>query len=160
MNEVLIQAVTDRILKELGLPPALLVGKEPPESLGYRYVSQSPFEAVVIGSLTPGQLLCFRNEDVLQALDSGTPVFLYSPGLPGKDCKNPGLRNRYMSARRELKALGIQFTKETGKSHLICAKEAQRLKDRGCSVPEGARLTPLARDILDSTSRSTSLKGG
>ncbi len=158
MNEVLIQAVTDRILKELGLPPALLVGKEPPESLGYRYVSQSPFEAVVIGSLTPGQLLYFRNDDVLQALDAGIPVFLYSPGLPGKDCKNPGLRNRYMSARRELKALGIQFTKETGKAHLICAKEAQRLKDRGCTPPEGARLTPLARDILDSN--STSLKGG
>ena len=159
MNEVLIQAVTDRILEELGLPPALLVGKEPPEALGYRYVTKAPFEAVVIGSLTPGQLLYFRHEEVLQALDAGIPVYLYSPGLPGKDCKNSGLRNRYMSARRELKALGIQFTKESGKAHLICAKEAQRLKAQGLGVPEGARLTPLARDILDSASYSTSQKG-
>ena len=41
---------------------ALLIGKEPAWPLGYRYVSEAPYEAVVIGSLTIGQLLHFSNE--------------------------------------------------------------------------------------------------
>ena len=35
---------------------ALLIGKEPGAELGYGYVSQPPYEAVVIGSLTLAQL--------------------------------------------------------------------------------------------------------
>ena len=35
---------------------ALLIGKEPGQELGYEYVQNAPFDAVVIGSLTLGQL--------------------------------------------------------------------------------------------------------
>ena len=88
MDEALIQAVTHRVLEGLNaqLPPALLVGGEPQESLGYRYVTEKPYEAVVIGSLTPGQLLAFRDEPALAALAEGIPVYLYTPGLPGNGC--------------------------------------------------------------------------
>ena len=70
MDEALVQAVTDRIWAAWGSgrPPALLLGREPAEDLGYRYVSEPPFDAIVIGSLTPGQLLYFRDERVLEAL--------------------------------------------------------------------------------------------
>ena len=36
---------------------ALLIGKEPGMELGYSYVAEAPYEAVVIGSLTLAQLL-------------------------------------------------------------------------------------------------------
>lgn len=97
MDEALVQAVTDRIWAAWGSgrPPALLLGREPAEDLGYRYVSEPPFDAIVIGSLTPGQLLYFRDERVLEALLEGVPVYLYTPGLPGRRGKTgrcrPGL---------------------------------------------------------------------
>ena len=50
---------------------ALLIGSEPGAALGYTYVAEAPFDAVVIGSLTLGQLLCFREERVLSALAGG-----------------------------------------------------------------------------------------
>ena len=43
---------------------ALLIGKEPPCPLGYTYVTDN-YDAIVIGSLTLGQLLRFDNEAVL-----------------------------------------------------------------------------------------------
>ena len=61
---------------------ALLIGREPGMALGYEYVQEEPFEAVVIGSLTLGELLKFREERVLSALAEGKPVYLYTPGLP------------------------------------------------------------------------------
>ena len=47
---------------------ALLIGKEPAAELGYDYVMEAPYDAVVIGSLTLSQLLRFREERVLSAL--------------------------------------------------------------------------------------------
>ena len=41
---------------------ALLIGRAPDLDLGYSYVTQDPYEAVVIGSLTLGQLLCFQSK--------------------------------------------------------------------------------------------------
>ena len=52
---------------------ALLIGTEPPAALGYTYVKQPPYDAVVIGSMTLGQLLRFRDERVLEALSQGKP---------------------------------------------------------------------------------------
>ena len=62
------------------------------------YVTEPPYDAVVIGSLTLSQLLRFREERVLSALAEGKPVYLYTPGLPeapknrmlvGKPCLRP-----------------------------------------------------------------------
>ena len=46
---------------------ALLIGSEPPVELGYEYVTQLPYETVVIGSLKLSELLNFREERVLSA---------------------------------------------------------------------------------------------
>ena len=40
---------------------ALLIGVEPSTELGFRYVTEPPYEAVVIGSLTLSELLRFRD---------------------------------------------------------------------------------------------------
>ena len=55
---------------------ALLIGKEPGVELGYSYVTEEPYEAVVIGSLKLSELLRFREERVLAALAEGKSVYL------------------------------------------------------------------------------------
>ena len=125
---------------------ALLIGKEPPCPLGYNYVTAAPYDCVVIGSLTLAQQLCFQEEAVLNALASGIPVILYTPGLAAA----PG--NRSLSAalaarRRELKNWGIVFT-EGQQKKLITAAQAQRMLQSGEPLPAGAVLTPLAKEIL------------
>ena len=79
---------------------ALLIGKEPAAELGYDYVMETPYDAVVIGSLTLSQLLRFREERVLSALAEGKPVYLYTPGLPEAP-KNRALSGSLTAAQRD-----------------------------------------------------------
>ena len=60
---------------------ALLIGREPAAALGWSYVTEPPYDAVVIGSLSLGALLRFREEAVLEALAQGKSVYLYTPCL-------------------------------------------------------------------------------
>ena len=126
---------------------ALLVGREPGAELGYEYVTEPPYEAVVIGSLSLGQLLRFRQEPVREALAQGKPVLLYTPGLP--ECpKNRSLAGSLASAQRELKNWGVLFT-DGGRKRLITAEEARLLRRQGRSPGFDAVLTPLAKEILE-----------
>lgn len=126
---------------------ALLIGKEPETVLGYQYVREAPYEAVVIGSLTLGQLLYFREEKVLEALGLGKSVVLYTPGLPEVP-GNRALAARLASARRELKSLGVVFA-DGSRRHLVTAQEAKAMRLAGKHPGPGAVLTPLAREILE-----------
>lgn len=128
---------------------ALLIGEEPAAPLGYAYVREGPFDAVVIGSLTLGQLLKFRNEQVLSALAEGKNVFLYTPGLPEAP-GNRALAGALASSQRELKNWGVIFT-DGGRKRLVTAEEARLLRSRGQNPQPGAVLTPLAREILGGT---------
>ena len=129
------------------MKPALLIGREPMADLGYRYVREAPFDAIVIGSLTLGQLLCFSDEQVLSALAEGKPVYLYTPGLPEAP-KNRALGGSLTAAQRELKNWGVLFT-DGGRKKLITAEEARLLKQTGQLPGPGAVLTPLAKEILE-----------
>ena len=128
---------------------ALLIGAEPMCHLGYTYVQKPPYEGVVIGSLTLGELLCFREDAVLEALAEGKPVVLYTPGLP--QAKNRSLSASVASSKRQLKNWGVVFTDGSPK-RLITAKDAQRLRELGQMPGHGAMLTPLAREILEGKS--------
>ena len=126
---------------------ALLIGKEPMCDLGYSYTAAAPYDSVVIGSLTLAQLLRFDNQQVLEALATGKSVILYTPGLP--EAKgNRALSDSLASARRELKNWGVVFS-DGAKKQLITAQEARRLRDAGERPAPGARLTPLAKEILN-----------
>ena len=125
---------------------ARLIGRCPPRDLGYSY-GEGPYDAVVIGSLTLGQLLFFQNEDVLEALAGGKPVILYVPGLPEVP-KNRALAASLASKRRELKNWGVLFVDGTQK-RLITATEAEAMRQSGKRPGPGAVLTPLAREILE-----------
>ena len=126
---------------------ALLIGKEPGQELGYEYVKDAPFDAVVIGSLTLGQLLRFQEERVLEALAQGKSVYLYTPGLPQSD-QNRALSGSLTAARRELKNWGVLFT-DGGRKRLITAEEARTMKAQGRHPTASSVLTPLAKEILE-----------
>ena len=125
---------------------ALLIGDAP--GLDYEYVQEPPYEAVVIGSLTLGQLLRFREERVLMALAEGKVVYLYTPGLP--QVRNRALAAHLAAAQRELKSWGVIFT-DGGRRRLVTAEEARQLRRLGRLPEPGAVLTPLAREILGGT---------
>ena len=126
---------------------ALLIGKAPPLNLGYEYTDTAPYDVVVIGSLTIGQLLRFREERVLTPLSEGIPVFLYTPGLPQAP-KNRALGASLAAAQRELKNWGVIFT-DGGQKRLITAEEARTMRRTGRAPGPGAVLTPVAKEILE-----------
>ena len=128
---------------------ALLIGKEPGQELGFRYVTEGAFEAVVIGSLGLSELIRFREERVLSALAEGKPVYLYTPGLPEAP-KNRALAGTLTAAQRELKNWGVLFT-DGGRKKLITAEEARLLRSTGRQPSPGAVLTPLAKENLEGT---------
>ena len=125
----------------------LLIGKEPPLELGCQYVTQPPYELVAIGSLSLSELLCFRDQRVLEALAQGMTVYLYTPGLPASP-KNRALAGSLATAQRELKNWGILFT-DGGRRRLITAQEAKVMRQTGQSPGPGAVLTPLAKEIME-----------
>ena len=128
---------------------ALLVGKEPGTELGFQYVQDAPYDAVVIGSLSLSQLLRFRENAVLEALAEGKTVYLYTPGLPEAP-RNRALAGSLTAAQRELKNWGVLFT-DGGRKRLITAEEARILRAAGRMPAPGAVLTPLAREIMEGT---------
>jgi hypothetical protein len=127
---------------------ALLIGNPPPVELGFAYVTEGDYDAVVIGSLTLGQLLQFREERVLAALAEGKQVLLYTPGLPQAG-KNRALAGSLTGAQRELKNWGVIFT-DGGRKRLVTAEEARRMMRSGQIPAPGAVLTPLAKEIMES----------
>ena len=128
---------------------ALLIGREPGMELGYTYVTEPPYDAVIIGSLTLSQLLRFQEERVLEALAEGKAVYLYTPGLP-ESPKNRALAGSLTAAQRELKNWGVLFT-DGGRKKLITAEEARSLRSTGRQPSPGAVLTPLAKEIMEGT---------
>ena len=128
---------------------ALLIGNPPPVELGFAYVTEGDYDAVVIGSLTLGQLLQFREERVLAALAEGKQVLLYTPGLPQAG-KNRALAGSLTGAQRELKNWGVIFT-DGGRKRLVTAEEARRMVRSGQLPAPNAVLTPLAKEIMENT---------
>ena len=126
---------------------ALLIGAEPPAELGYHYVQEEPYDAVVIGSLSIAGLLRFAQEQVLSALAQGKTVLLYTPGLP-ESPKNRALAASLTAAQRELKNWGVIFT-DGGRKRLVTAEEARTLRLQGRRPAAGAVMTPLAKEILE-----------
>lgn len=126
---------------------ALLIGREPGLELGYEYVTQPPYDIVMIGSLKLSELLHFQEERVLSALAEGKSVYLYTPGLP-ESPKNRALAGSLTAAQRELKNWGVLFT-DGGRKKLVTAEEARILRASGRLPAPGAVLTPLAKEIME-----------
>ncbi len=150
--EDMIRRVVEEILgcERPELPGARLIGRAPGRDLGYRYVETGPYEAVVVGSLSPGELLHFPDEVSMNALLEGKPVLLCEDGLEyrkHRDTCNRGLYSRLLSAERQLKQMGVEFIGPQTRKILTAGEVRRRLKT---GQPIEGRLTPLAKDILES----------
>lgn len=153
MNERFIEEVAAEVLRRQRQTQrtALLIGKKPPRELGWNYVLSGDFDAVMIGSLSAGQLLQFPDEPCADALLCGKPVFLWEEGLEYRRCaktSNRVLWGRLLAAERQMKQLGVQFLHSEG-GQLLTAETVRRLKREGKPLPADCRLTPLARDIWE-----------
>ena len=155
MNERLIEEVVAEVRRRQALeqPAALLLGHAPARELGFHYVTEEDYAAVVIGSLTACQLLHQPDEAVTQALLLGKPVYLCPEGLEYRQYShtpNRVLWSRLLAAERQLKQLGVQFLERNangGNGKLLTADEVRRLLKEG--LPIEGRLTPLARDVME-----------
>ena len=128
---------------------AYLIGRVPTRDLGWNYVTQGEFQAVVIGSLSAYELLQMPDAVCVEALLMGKPVFVCEEGLDYRrhaKTANRALYTRLLSAERQLKQLGVQFLRET-QQKILTAEEVRRRLQSGERI-EG-RLTPLARDVLE-----------
>ena len=150
-REELIEQVLTQVRRQCseGKPEAFLIGKAPESDLGWCYVSQKPYRAVVIGSMSAAELLHFPNEVCADALLTGIPVFLWEDGLEYRrfsQTPNRALWSRLLSAERKLKQLGVRFLDTSG-SRLLTADEVRRRMRDG--LPIQGKLTPLAKDVLE-----------
>ena len=105
----LVQAVVDEVLRRQGQRPALLVGRAPQAAAGWRFVTDGPYEAVILGSLTAAELLRFPDEASAQALLEGKPVYYCPEGLDYRrhaKTANRALWSALLAAERRLRALG------------------------------------------------------
>ena len=152
MNERLIEQVVAEVRRrqQEARPAALLVGRAPERDLGFHYVRQGEYAAVVIGSLSGCALLHLPDETLTQALLLGKPVYLCPEGLEYRQFSrtaNRALWSRLLAAERQLKQLGVRFLERKPGEKLLTANEVRRLLREG--LPVEGRLTPLARDVLE-----------
>ena len=142
--EELTQAVMERM--EQKKPRAYLIGQQP-DYHNYNYVNEKPYEAVVLGVLSPGQLLHMPDEIVCEALLEGKPVWLWPHQRHHHAAHGKVLCRELAAAEQHLRQLGVGILGQ--EAVLITAQKARQLRERGEQPPHGSRLTPLARDILE-----------
>lgn len=153
-TEEMIRRVVEEVLGEkkpctFDLPRALLIGRKPPRDLGYMYVDQGEYEAVIMGSMSAWELLHFPNEVCTEALVKGLPVLLWEDGLEYRryrDRCNRALYTRLLSAERQMKQLGVRVLRRE-EQKILTAREVRNRLETG--QPLTGRLTPLAQDLLE-----------
>lgn len=152
MNEKLLQQLTDAVWQRLGEKPRAYCIGDVPEDFPFLPVSEPPYEAVVLASLTPAELLQMPNDAVCRALLEGIPVYLHEGGLEHRRYTGhtgKQLRTLLLSKERSLYALGVQSLHKHAKKRLLTAQDVRNLKRTGSPLPAGAVLTPLAQDIWE-----------
>lgn len=148
MKDAIVEEVLRRVLAARK-PAALLLGAAPEEETGYRYVTQPPYEAVILGSMDAGALLHFPDEVCLQALLEGKAVYLWEKGETWRQHQKTAPRELYaalLQARRQMLRLGVRPLRSACEGIVTAAELRRRVKE---GLPVTGRLTPLARDILE-----------
>ncbi len=152
MDEQLVQKVADAVFRKLSEKPRAFCIGTPPEDLPFTPISQPPYDAVVLASLTPAQLLQMPNDPVCHALLEGKPVYLLPEGLEHRKYAATGAKHLYsllLAKERQLYTMGVQKLPTGGTGRLLTAQDARRRKEQGLPLPPGVRLTPLAKDIWE-----------
>ena len=143
--EELTQAVLERMAEQK--PRAYLIGEPPKEYHNYNYVNEKPYEAVVLGVLSPGQLLHMPDDIVCCALLEGKPVWLWPHQRHHGAANARTLCRELTAAEQHLKQMGVRVIGQ--ERPLVTAQAARLLRQTGELPRPGSRLTPLAKDILE-----------
>lgn len=109
------------------------MGRAPQAAAGWRFVTDGPYEAVILGSLTAAELLRFPDEASAQALLEGKPVYYCPEGLDYRrhaKTANRALWSALLAAERRLRTLGVQELAQ--KSALVTAEEAAACCTAAC----------------------------
>ena len=153
MDEALVTRVTEAVWQKLSAKPrALCIGRLPEGEYDFLPVTEAPYEAVVLASLSPAELLAMPTDPVCQALLTGLPVYLREEGLEHRNHAGTAAKGLYsllLSKERQLRALGVQSLDKSRQRCLLTAQDVRRMKEKGLPLPAHARLTPLARDIWE-----------
>lgn len=140
--------LTDTVMQRLAenRPKALLIGSAPLVDCNYNYVNQKPYETVVIGRLSPAELLHMPNDAVCDALFAQIPVYLTPQ--PWREQRNArGLCRELAASEQRLMRMGVfQLAR---KGSVLTAEGARKLRMAGEHPAPDCRMTPLARDILE-----------
>lgn len=145
--EALTQAVMERM--EQQKPRAYLIG-DMPDYHKFNYVNTEPYEAVVMGVLSPGQLLHMPDDIVCEALLQGKPVWLWPHQRHHEAAHGKMLCRELLAAEQHLKQLGVKLLGQ--EKRLITAETARSMRRRGEMPCAESRMTPLAKDILEGKS--------
>lgn len=148
MTDAIVEEVLRRVL-EARKPAALLLGAAPTEETGYRYVTEPPYDAVILGSMNAYQLLHFPDEQSLNALLEGKPVYFCQSGELWRQQQKTAPRELFaalLQAHRRLLRLGVRPLRSQSQGVITASELRRRLKE---GLPVNGRLTPLARDILE-----------
>ena len=144
----LMERIAEKVLQRLEAHPRALCIGDVPDDLPFLPVTQPPYDAVVLCSLSPGQLLAMPDDTVCRALLAGIPVYLREEGLEHRQYGSAKALQAMLCAKvRLLRSLGVQTL---GTQHrLLTAEDVKKLQKNGSPLPPGAKLTPLARDIWE-----------
>ena len=144
--------LADAVLERLNTqkPRALLIGDDPMVNNNYNYVNDKPYEAVVIGRISPQTLFHMPTDAVCTALLEQMPVYLLDH-QPWKDSRTARTLCRELSlAQQRLYRLGVKPLHCAAK--LLTADDARSMRLSGKTPQQYCRMTPLARDILEGKS--------
>ena len=144
-----VEELTNAVLQKLAekMPRALLIGDPPEIDHNYNYVNEEPYEAIMIGRLTPQEMFCMPTDAVCYALLEQKPVYLWDHQL-WKESKTARVLCRELTAAQQrLYRLGVKPVYPA--AGVLTAQEARALLQSGRKPPGNCRMTPLARDILE-----------
>ena len=144
-----LEQLTDALIEKLNdnKPRALLIGEMNEINHNYNYVNLKPYEAIVIGSITPWQLLQMPSDPVCMGLLEGMPVYYSQKQLWRERHGAKPFRRELIAAEQRLYRMGVL---PLGKSeHILTAEEMRHLLLSGKRPLSSSRMTPLARDILE-----------
>lgn len=141
--------LTDAVMQKIAAqkPRALLIGGPPEIDCNYNYVNEKPYEAVVLGTLSPGQLLHMPNDAVCCALLEQMPVYLWQHQLWRKSTAARLLCRELAAAEQHLYRLGVLPLDDSDR--VLTAKSVRELLQQGKKPSPNCRMTPLARDVLE-----------
>lgn len=151
MTEAVLEQLTQRLWARLSetCSRALLLGTAPNGLQKFIYVNAKPYDAIVIGALSPAALLRMPSEPVCDALLTGMPVYFWRD-QPYKHAGGPALLRADLAAA-EQRLLDYGVIPLGGR--LVTASDAAVLREMGERPDADSRVTPLARDILEGQDR-------